>query len=576
MEERIAKLMFAEFGGTSEERFLQKELIRYVPQLSRKRDDEIADFVAYQRRVYLDGGRPTFGRPIASLNPRFVSSIHDLQVSGATMVYTRASVKENGYRMQLHVGPEGVCAFTRQFTRYDLRMFPEFEEALMRLPVMIGDVELVNRRHRHLAGFNRVQIRIPDQTYWPREGETGIDDGKLETYRDNLNLFEMNGLPKPDLELALAFHGLFAIADPDTWKKSREIQAKSLISFGRLPVDYISVDTYLSVLRSKLVGWNLDRNVRVVDRFMTWKSDGLEEYIQKNDREGYEGTCIVQTYFDKKRRPLMGPGSVKVKKYETMDCALLGLHLKPGTTQVAPENLSAATVGLYDQSLGRYLAVTKVNLDPQGVQVKTEDQKSALKTFNERLVEMCQGRLSKEAGFATLYEVFLRQGARTLAHLFKTLTVEDLERVFLDLPPHTDLLDLIEIFEAEKVSVAKGSTIGRLFIIRHLDLFRAIDNLDTKGKKRFISYFVRGKEIRRLSAKLERPSVLLDVTKPVIVEIMVFDIKWGASPYPAGFHSWYGDSFRFANVYPARIRHDKSVTTDYETVYVLASAYTPK
>lgn len=496
--------------------------------------------------------------------------------------YLRASVKENGYRMQLHVGLDGVSAFTRQFTPYDLRMFPELAYTIERLPVMIGDAELVNCHYRHLAGFNRVELRIPDSTYWPKSGESKLPDEKIEGYLNDPNLFSEKGQPTPDLEVELAFHGLFAIAHPSTWGERREVQAENLISLCQLPIDYSKVDLYLVLLRQKLKELGERARARVVSQTVVSSVEKLREYVKRNDERGEEGTCVVQTFFGPDGRPIVGPASVKLKKYETIDCALLGLHLKPGTKRVTAENLQAATVGLYDSSLGRHLAVAKINLDPDGVQVKTEDQKEALRRLNNHLGNACGDRLSREAEFTTLHDVFLLQGARVIFHLLKEeekFPVSHLEKVLFDLPDRFSLLDLFRIFEAEKAELTsdtvKVKTLGRRYIKTHLDLFLAIESLNSQKKKRFLAYFSRDREVRQLSAKIVRPQVLFDLRSPLIIEVMVFDIKWGASPFPAGFHSWYGDSFRFKNIYPTRLRFDKGTTTDNETVYALAAAYTP-
>ncbi len=213
-----------------------RELMRYAPELSHTSDEEIDRFVSCQRRSYVDGDLPVIGIPIACLNPSFIDSTDDIRmaVSGKE-VYTRASVKENGFRMQLHIGADEVFAFTRQFTRYDLRMFPELEQVFKSLPVMIGDAELVNKHHTHLAGFHRVKKRIPTN-HWPIEGQLCLDDEIIMNYLSTHALFA-DDKPIPDLELTLAFHGLFAASAPETWGQSRHEQLASLESLCLLPVN---------------------------------------------------------------------------------------------------------------------------------------------------------------------------------------------------------------------------------------------------------------------------------------------------------------------------------------------------
>ena len=53
---KIQGVMFGDsFGTTPRELFLREELVRYVPQLIGKPDQAIAEFIEYQRAVYLLG-----------------------------------------------------------------------------------------------------------------------------------------------------------------------------------------------------------------------------------------------------------------------------------------------------------------------------------------------------------------------------------------------------------------------------------------------------------------------------------------------------------------------------------------
>ena len=83
-------------------------------------------------------------------------------------------------------------------------------------------------------------------------------------------------------------------------------------------------------------------------------------------------------------------------------------------------------------------------------------------------------------------------------------------------------------------------------------------------------------KVRSASRKLVKPQFILDTTEPVILEAQVFDIKYSLNPMPAGFHSWYCDSFKFSNCFAERVRHDKATTTDYATIYSLADRNTVK
>ena len=155
-----------------------------------------------------------------------------------------------------------------------------------------------------------------------------------------------------------------------------------------------------------------------------------------------------------------------------------------------------------------------------------------------------------------------------------------LEEVLENLPLRCDLVGLYETFCAEREvfcdETVKVTTVHRKFIRQHLVFFQAVDGLNQKDKKRFLTYFGRVKRIKATSAKLVQPQVVVGTALPVILETQVFDIKWGTSPHAAGFHSLFGDSFRFNNCFAERIRNDKCTTTDYETVHSIAKANTPK
>lgn len=577
--ERIKALMFGETTSDSRTDFLRNEISRYIPQLVGKTEEEILDFVRYQEGVYLEGKLPEIGRPIASLNPTFVDSMEAIQFSASSgKVYTRASVKENGYRMQLHVGESDCKAFTRQFTKFDLRMFPELKDAFSKLPVMIGDAELVNRKHRHLAGFNRVQLRIPNQTYWPKPNEEGLSEEFLSGYLADKTLFS-GGEVRPDLELTLVFHGVFAIADPSTWDKPRNVQMQHMISFCHLPVNYKSVDAILDLLATYMQQHSLA--TRVVERFIPQNPNQLRRYVDTNRELGYEGTCVVQTVW-KRGKLIVGPRSVKIKAYETLDCVLLGLYLGRSSVGILEENITGALVGLYDESLGVYLSAAKVNLDPEGVQIKTSGQKERLEELRKELLGIIPGRIKPDQKVHTLYDTFLMQGKILMKYIFGEEKASHIsfEEVLDNLPLRSDLLSLYEMFVADKKDFCgrtlKLKTVPQKFINQHLAFFEALDELEEKDKKRFLKYFGKVKQIKSTSIKLIQPQVVIDTTSPIILETQVFDIKWGASPYPAGFHSWFGNSFRFNNCFAERVRHDKATTTDYLTVHSLARVNTPK
>ncbi len=580
---KVQAVMFGDNFKTPEERFLQVELARYVPQLVGKTDQEVTAFMQYQWDVYIAGKLPVIGTPIASLNPTFVDSLDLIQVhQTGRQVYTRASIKENGYRAQIHADVSSLSSFTRQFTRYDWHMFPELWELRDKLPVMIGDAELVNKRHKHLAGFNRVKLRIPNQTYWPKPGQEHIDSKLLGQYLADQTLFD-GVVSLPDTELTLAFHGLFAIAHPDTWGKDRHQQLESMISLCKLPIDYKEIDRLLDLLGEYFLKHNL--NARVVERFVPKTHKELAVYVESNDEKGLEGTCVVQSLRDEQGIPVVGGRSIKIKKYENLDCALLGLYLRDKEEGLLTDNITGAMVGLYDPVLGVYLPAAKVNLDPNGVQIKTNGQRERLTGLRAELASLVtDGHVVEDDKIYTLYDAFLLEGALLIKYLFNGKSPGfSVDKVLADLPVRSDLVSLFELYAGAKERVllqsyghciskkkAKPATVAEKFLFANEAFFKAINSLDPAKQKRFIDYFSKVKKIREVSAKLVKPQVLVDTRNPIILETQVFDLSWDTSPFAAGFHSWFCNSFRFNNVFAEQVRNDKKTTTDFATIHGIA------
>lgn len=568
---RIFDLMFGQFGNTPGEEFLKRELARYIPQMIKWGDAEIVKFVARQRRIYLDGKMPKLGVPIASLNPTFIDSLESIKfkVEGK-LVYTRASEKENGFRMQLHAMPRGEAAFTRQFTAYDLRMFPELKQTLQKLPVMIGDVELVNKRHKHLAGFHRVEKRIPGLRYWPRKGSSALPENVLMDYFDDRELFDETGWPREEFELTLVFHGLFAIAHSNTWNLSRSVQAASLIQLCQLPIDYKMIDAALDQL--KIFCRRHGLNARVVRRRLVASQPALSRYVEEKEAAGLEGVCVVQTAFSGGAPSFAVGKSFKIKKYETVDAALLGLYLGKKSDGLAPENIKGGLLGLFDESLGLFLPALKVNFDPEGPQIKTAGQRERLTALRRELAEVIPERLTPDARVVTLYDVFLRQGEIALRQLFQgKFKSEALAEMMSDIPRGQDLEKMFAAFGREKNPPAVAK-----FLKKHESFFLALMDLRAAEIKRFLKYFAQSAAIKAVSAKLVKPQVVLNLAKPIVMEAKIFGIKWGLCPFPAGFHTWFGNSFQFNNAFAERIRWDKEAITDYATIFELARRNTVK
>ncbi|MBI5389973.1 hypothetical protein HZB02_00615 [Candidatus Woesearchaeota archaeon] len=575
---RIATILFHEFGENATDHVLRKELERYIPQFVDAPASEIADFATYQRAVRLEGQLPEMGRPIASLNPTFVDSLEGIHLKAQGLrVYSRASVKENGYRMQLHNDVALASAFTRQFTPYDLRMFPELTPFFDQIPVMIGDAELINASYPHLAGFNRVETRIPSISYWPKEGDR-IDDALLQRYLADHRLFK-EGMPTDEFRMTLAFHGLFAIADPTTWESPREEQRRHIISLTPLPVDYEQVDDLLD----RLAVYFQHREIpfRVVERQCIDHVHQLDAYVRKNRDCGLEGTVVVQSAQDEKGKgSFRFAKSIKLKNYETIDAAVLGFFLHDPHQPLSAENLKAAMLGLYDPAHDAYLAACKVNLDPEGVQIKTAGQKERLLRLRQDLAEMGASRVATDRSLTTLLEIYHAEaelnGDRVLGNGYGALLVEAL----VNLPRRKTMSQLVDHYlhhEQEFLAGDLGRKTRDSATDRWIASYRSVlEKISERWEdappmaKELRDYLDHYPNIKQVSKRFIPPDLVLEVSKPLLVEAQVFDISWSLNPFPAGFHSWYCDSFHFNNCFAERIRHDKSTTTDYGTIYALA------
>lgn len=577
--EKITAVMFANFGNTSAEEFLKKELARYVPQFLGKKDEEIKDFAEYQREIYVEGKFPVLGLPLASLNPTFVDSTEAIKFfSKEGEIYTRASLKENGYRFQLHNGAGAVKAFTRQFTAYDLRMFPELTAVYKQLPVMIGDAELINRHYKHLAGFNRVQARIPGTAYWPEKGSDQINSELLKKYFANKVIFRA-GMPIKEFEFTLSFHGLFAIAHPDTWDMPKKKQIASMIYLCKLPIDYKLVDELLDRLAMFVEKKKI--NARAVERKLIKNKKELDGYVEEKRSEGVEGVCVAQSAWNKDGSPSWEVGkSFKIKNYETIDMALMGIYLKKKDDGLNPDNITGCLLGLFDYALGEYLPAVKVNLDPTGPQIKTDGQRERLVFLRDEISKTACGLIDPEGKLIRLNDVYIRQGEIMLKHLLGEKAKPGMiEEIVGSLPRNKNLISLFQMYRADRKRFKgeiKKPNIGESYIIKFREFFDEIIAMRKAKEDRFVEYFSRAPEIKKASARFVKPQFVVNTKKPIIVEAQIFDIKWGVCPFPAGFHSWYCDSFHFSNAFAERIRNDKSTTTDYETIYGLARAYTAK
>ncbi|MBI5003265.1 hypothetical protein HZC31_07825 [Candidatus Woesearchaeota archaeon] len=585
-EGRITEIMHRLFGDTEADRFLWNEIKRYVPELSKADEEEIRAFVKTQRDFYLEGVLPEFGIPLAFLNPTFIDDVNAVRMQETGLeVYTRGAVKENGYRMQLRINPDGrVSANTRQFTPFDLRMFPELADTIEQLPVMIGDAELISRWYKHHDGFGRVQERIPNQKYWPSRKTGRVEDEFLAAYLADQTLFR-EGAVKKDLELTLAFHGMLAIADPTTWDVPRERQIAEPLC--QLPVDYRRIDEILDRLGEYMERRNL--NARVVERKVLTKKEQLRAYVEEQRRQELEGAVVVRTAWNPEgRRSFHFAKTIKIKNYETVDCIVLGLYTEgwDKETPLREQAVTGALLGLYDERSEQYVPAFKVNLDPEGPQIKTAGQKERLVALRQNLVELAKERQGTE-DVVTVVDIYRVQGRILINRVLKGKNLEtEVEQLLENMPVGKDVIGLFDLYKADqdtyeqhKKGTKKADTKTDKCIQQYKGVFAALKELeeqDKKGYKEFAQYFSKAKEVKATSQKLKRPQVLFDTNQPVIVEANVFQVRYGEVPYAAGFHSWFCNSFYVNNAFADHIRFDKSTTTDYGTIIEIARKHTGK
>jgi hypothetical protein len=237
-----------------------------------------------------------------------------------------------------------------------------------------------------------------------------------------------------------------------------------------------------------------------------------------------------------------------------------------------PENISGALLGLYDSNLGKYLPAMKVNLDPNGPQIKTAGQRERLVALTQEITESVSGSIDPDGKVVTLYDAYLIEGAYILRQLIGDDHGVDLEQLLFDLPRGHDLISLLKLYWSPK----KKLTAAEAFVDENLKLFQLLAFLDKERYQRFAKYFGRSREIKATSAKLIKPQTVMDLSRPIVLEAQVFDLKYGSCAMAAGFHSWYCDSFVLTNCFAERVRYDKSTTTDYATVQDLCRRYTAK
>ena len=255
--------------------------------------------------------------PIESMNPLYLGNSDSLyeEVLEKQGGNTRAEIKEDGYRLQIHKKGEEIRGYTRSLNSVEMRLFPELTKSLSKLPDCILDSELTGAKGVGHQGFQAVQKRFRHK----------IDEQGLESYLISSRLSE---------------HPLhLKVFDTLYW------EGASLL------------DLPLRERRSFTERVDLT-NVNPSTQYNIKSSGELQGLFQKLVNQQYEGLVC------KRPDSLYLPGKrtndwIKLKRAETYDLAVLGVYLTTG-------KLSSILCGTRN-SEGNYETLTKVNARSEGL-----------------------------------------------------------------------------------------------------------------------------------------------------------------------------------------------------------------
>lgn len=231
---------------------------------------------------------------------------------------TSAELKYDGYRFQLHKKGDIVTAFTRNLKKVHLELFPELSDSIENLPDCILDCEL-NGGIGH-KGFKKVRSRFRHSVN-KKKLEEYLSSGIVDNAPLELKVFDV-----------LYWEGKELLNIP--LEKRREFTEKigeKKIAYGRQ--------------------WQI-KNV-----------EGLKDLFDEVTGEKHEG-LVCKDY-----NSLYLPGVrgwYKLKKFETLDLALLGVYMND------KDEISQALCGTYNPDTRSYEALCKVNAKRQGLNKQIE------------------------------------------------------------------------------------------------------------------------------------------------------------------------------------------------------------
>ncbi|MFH1638650.1 MAG: hypothetical protein ABIB71_09555 [Candidatus Woesearchaeota archaeon] len=250
------------------------------------------------------------GKPIEPMLAEYSADINEiLKAHGGR---TAAELKYDGYRFQLHKKGGIVTAYTRNLNKVHMELFPELKDSIGKLPDCILDCEL-NAGIGH-NGFKKVKKRFRHKVT-KKSLEEYFSSGIVEKMPIELKVFDV--LYWEDKELI-----------NEELNKRRKFTEKvdgARITPGRQ--------------------WEISSVESLKDLF---------DSVTNEKHEGLVCKDFSSLYIPKARK------WYKLKRFETLDLALLGVYMKDG-------EISQALCGTYNPETRSYEALCSVNAKRQGL-----------------------------------------------------------------------------------------------------------------------------------------------------------------------------------------------------------------
>jgi DNA ligase-1 len=252
--------------------------------------------------------------PIESRNPVYLAGGEALfqEVIAEHHGTTRAEIKEDGYRMQIHKRGGEVRAFTRSMNNYLLDLFPELETTLKTLPDCIIDTELIGEGIGH-SGFQAVKKRF----------RARISEKGKEEYLQS--------------DLTASFPVALRVFDTLYWEGQSLLE--STLEERRAVTENIS-----------------GRKIQPSVSNLISDPEELKSWFERLVGENYEGLVC------KDPSSLYSPGArnsewIKLKRAENLDLVVLGVYLD----QENQSQISQVLCGTYNPESKHYETLAKVN-----------------------------------------------------------------------------------------------------------------------------------------------------------------------------------------------------------------------